>query len=671
MSIFIGFFGQYTAEIMDFAEKKICVSKFGKNTHFSKFFIHQNCTLASIIINKGNLTDSNYLKIDHTQHKHNLPIYLQCQMPVSAFIKSNSALIMGNKFELQQCNDEYFARFTQSMQDLIQNELKQQQNILHNALNRITGHFRMCIFSESAQSLLLATSAFNPETLFYAQLKEFPDTYVVSNSLTCLLQIQSPKVNQNALALWLSGRPNPNLSLYSNIKQVPQANYVILNRKKPPSAHQYWNIEPQTDASVVDVSNNFTSTNKQNNSKNLEIQQQTLSTILKNSVKSHVITNNDDKPIFTQLSGGMDSTTVSALAHTLLKNANKRLHSISHTYRNTHSCDEMDNIQSMTSTFAFAENHFIELDKYTHMSFRELYPTHAQSPGMVLSPKYYEEAQLMKQNGASILLTGNGGDEMFWGHSLAYYDRLKKGDTKVIKEVAKSAKQLGLPVLKTLRTVFASPFIKYDLKPFLRMADRFTQLNSPDYFPPWLTEKSRTLITQENTFKNPFANPGNELSKCARYEGVFNTSTFNSMRSYQAVFDEFNLQHQTDLQVRHPLFTKEIAAFSFEVDQHLHISGHYPKLLLRQTMGEILPKQVCWNQQKTVFDQHFAKLISENVSSLRLLLSHTALQDIGLLDNEKLLHAFDKVVNSKTPSLNVDLLYAILVQSWYQTHIES
>jgi hypothetical protein len=69
-----------------------------------------------------------------------------------------------------------------------------------------------------------------------------------------------------------------------------------------------------------------------------------------------------------------------------------------------------------------------------------------------------------------------------------------------------------------------------------------------------------------------------------------------------------------------------------------------------------------------VFDHHFANLIRSNRDELRLLLSHTGLQDLGLLDNQVLIAAFDDIVNDVEKSLNVDMLYAILTQLWFQSH---
>lgn len=594
-----------------------------------------------------------------------MPLLLRTRMAKNALIKCNSGSF--------QCDNLHeWNRYWQQL-----SVASPRGKNLKKAISNIQGDFNLMFANEHTQSLVLAVSAFNPHTLFYAQLPDFDNTYVVCSELSVLLGLVPGQVDKLALSMWLAGRPDPNQSMFSNIHQVADASMVTLsvNNKQThtsqvhtdqaligisASVEKFWDINPE---SISDLQIKLAKL------KHHEIVDE-LNNHLQKSVSLNIQSGVEPTTrVFTQLSGGMDSTSVSALSFAALSGSQStsELHSVSHTYRNTDTCDESDNISAMIARYPFAKSHFIELDKYTDLSFAELYPTHVQSPGMVLSPKYHEEARLLQSFGAKLLLTGNGGDEMFWGHSFAYYDRLKKGDIKVVNEVIKGAKELKLSTWQSLKSVFLRPILHYDILPMLEFASTTDALVERGlHIPSWLTAQSQSMVQAYQLTKaknNPFNKSKHGLTRYARYEGLFSTSTFNSMRSYQAVFDQYGLT------VQHPMFDRNIAEFSFAVDQHLHISGKYPKLLLRQAMSEELPEQVCWNSHKTVFDQHFAKLVKQNQNALRKLLEHEGLQDLDLLDNQALLATFDLMVSSEKPSLNVDLLYAILVQSWYQTHI--
>lgn len=502
--------------------------------------------------------------------------------------------------------------------------------------SRLPGDFVCILNDQNTNELVLACSAFNSRTLFYTQID---GCTLVSSDVELLGQIVTPEIDELSILGWLSGRPDPNRSMFQNIQQVPQANMVKVSLAGQITSEKLWDIDPN---------------NQIHYSSETEYQSHFL-TLLKDSVAARTLSS---QSMFSQLSGGMDSTSITALAKQISDDRSAKLTTISHTYRNTKSCDELDNINSMLDKLALQRSHFVELDEYTTWSFSKLYPTRLQSPGIVMSPKYYQEAALIKAAGADLLLTGNGGDEMCWGHSYAYRDRLMSGELSVISEVLGTTRELNMPILRSLYNVLIKPSMPHALLAILGK-----QPINDHYLPPWLTPKSIAQLTeQDNNKYNPF-DKSTSLAKKARYEGLFYSSTYNSMRSYQAIGDQYGFE------VQHPFFDKAIAEFSFAIPQKQHIRGRFPKYLLRCTMHDYLPASVCWDQTKTVFDQHFANLVRANQNELRQLLSHRGLHDLGLIDNDQLMSSFERVVNDPNGSLNVDLLYAILTQSWYQTHI--
>jgi asparagine synthetase B (glutamine-hydrolysing) len=140
------------------------------------------------------------------------------------------------------------------------------------------------------------------------------------------------------------------------------------------------------------------------------------------------------------------------------------------------------------------------------------------------------------------------------------------------------------------------------------------------------------------------------------------TSTYNALHSYDKLAQGFGIQ------VRHPFFDTQVAEFTFAIPEKQLIQGAYPKWLLRTSMQHMLPQSVCWNSQKTTFDQHFGSLVRENAESLREILKDERLCDMGLINRSLLLAEFDRVVADPSLPVQVDMLYAILTYSWLQTH---
>lgn len=517
-------------------------------------------------------------------------------------------------------------------------------------LSQLSGLYQGVMFDATQQQWIVFNAPFHPTPLYVCQ---YLNCLIVTQRLELILLFISPIVSPLALAQWLSGRPDPNRSMFNNIHLLPFAHYglypaahtpktaIIADYEPLASVHpltlkRFWDIDPE----------------HQMHHANIHDYAEHLRNILQHRITQDLQLSS--RNIACQMSGGLDSTSVAALANQTLQSD---LITLSHTYKHTSSCDESDLIDAMVSHLHLQRHQQIELDQFAHLDFMHLYPTQLASPGIVHSPKYAQELDLLARLDVSMLLTGNGGDEMAWGHSLVYADRAINGDIKVIKEVITTAKQHQMPVMQSLLRVLVKPNLSDTLVALLGKAP-IQQIQHP----PWMGAQALALLSNVDQH-NPFPHQLGRQSLASRYEGVMQTATFNSMRSYES------LSRQHGIQVRHPFFDPILAEFSFAIPQKLHIQHAYPKYLLRKAMHSLLPEAVCWNPHKVIFDQHFANIVRANKASLQTLLSHRGLHDLGLVDNTQVLAAFSRVVDDPNGSLNVNLLYTILTQSWYQTHI--
>lgn len=510
---------------------------------------------------------------------------------------------------------------------------------------KVKGNYHTIFWDDTSQQLCAAIDPFSGRSLFYIKLN---DIFCIASDAKMLAHVANitPTVNKVAVSQWLSGRPDPNISMFNEISRLPLGSCLEYSDAEGINITKCWDINP--DHSIV--------------YSNIDEYKAHFFYLLQTSVKHRLAVNNpaEHSSVFCQMSGGMDSTSITAIANQLLNSESGRqhfdLHTLSHRYKNTQSCDESNNIADMIEKLSLAHQHYIDLDLFESSNFAQLYPTDFDSPGVVLSPKYHQELALIQGVGADILLTGNGGDETCWGHSVSYRSRLFKGELGVVSEVIKACKQLNEPVARSLYKLFMPSSIQHVMK-----LARNVPVNTLEC-PPWLMQRAFADVEQEAfAFDNPFSATF-EPGKHARYKGLKFTSTYNAMRSYQKVASGYGVD------VRHPFFDVDLVEFSFAIPEKLLIQGVYPKWLLRQTMQDYLPASVCWNKHKVVFDHHFANLVRSNRVELRELLAHEGLQDLGLLDNGILLREFDAVVDNPNGHLNVDMLYAILTQLWFQTH---
>ncbi|MBU3004324.1 asparagine synthase-related protein [Paraglaciecola arctica] len=505
--------------------------------------------------------------------------------------------------------------------------------------SKLENSFLLVAIAADQNSIHIATNPLSSRSIYWV---EDTDCRIVSTDLQFIQTMMGKELtlSERGLSSWLSGYPNPAISLFEQVNVLPIGYRLELPMANKAKIVKFWDIEPDNKL----ILNNQTEYS------------QRFTELLNSSVVSAC--DSQQQIVASQMSGGLDSTSVTALANAHLKAVGKKVLPLSHLYTQSKKSDESQLVKDMLSFLEIDQSIQMPVDEGENRDFLALYPSDIESPGTVLSPRYKQELALVKAAGADVLLTGNGGDEMCWGHSAAYTQRFKDGDWGVVSEVLKASSAVGVSKRQALKNLFVKPFIPELL---LKILTLNSKNNDTDSVPIWLTAKAKALALEETRINNPF-----DINKDPvgynRYTSLKTTSTYNSVHSYGKVAQQFGID------VRHPFFDTKLAEFTFAIPAKQLIQGAYPKWLLRQSMDSYLPKSVCWNVQKTVFDQHFGNLVRENAPALREILQDTRLADMGLINQTLLLAEFDRIVGDPNIPLQVDLLYVILTFTWLQTH---
>ncbi len=500
---------------------------------------------------------------------------------------------------------------------------------------KLTGDFSFIIWDNQKSELFAACDGMNMRTLNWMRTRN--GLCVTSEGQQLLNHPEvTPKYSEQSLAGWICGWPDPNHSMFEGVEVLAPGHSLSANARDI-KISKFWDIDP----------------NRQIRYRKTEEYEAHFLELMQCAVTDRL--RSPAPVVATQMSAGMDSTTVTALAHERLNRGDPKLLVISHSYRSLASCDETDRINETLVHLGITDSRFMDAEQHTRLDFRDLYPPDLENPGTVLSPRYTDEMEILKAAGAQVLLTGSGGDEMTWGHSLTYSQRLRRGDLGAVWEVFTGCRELQLPPIRTLRQLFVNPFVPARLKRALGRSPSASQL--PDWVPKAAIQRldleARLLGESSTRFDNPALQ--------ARYEALRRTSTLNSVRSYAKVGADYGIE------VRHPYFDTRLAEFSFAIPDDLWIRQGYPKWLARRTMDGVLPDAICWNRHKVIFDNFFAGVIRDQAENIRHILADTRLQDIGLLDNSKLLETFDRVTSGRQ-GFSVDLLYALMAQIWFQKY---
>lgn len=262
-----------------------------------------------------------------------------------------------------------------------------------NCIKKLRGMFAFLIWDTKVQKLFVARDRMGEKPMYFCDI---PSGIVFSSELKAIRKnwICTPKINDSVLAECI--RYNYPLDLRNTwirqIKRIEAGEYAIID-KDGIEINRYWNIEGRKEEAIV---------------KKEEAMKKTLS-LLKESID---ITLRSDVPVAVLLSGGIDSTTIAALA----KETGREVHVISAGYKGHHGEDERE----VAKRFAKDKGliyHEVELDVKDFKELFEEYIHYIDEPICdVASMAQWALYKKAKEMGFKVLLSGLGGDELFFGY---------------------------------------------------------------------------------------------------------------------------------------------------------------------------------------------------------------------------------------------------------------
>lgn len=259
-------------------------------------------------------------------------------------------------------------------------------------LEHLRGMFAFCIWDTVQKQLFVARDRIGEKTLYYAQIQT---GFVFSTELKAILKyyIDKPQLNAHALAECI--RYNYPFDLKNTwidqIKRIKAGEYVLVDNKGA-EFHPYWTrkIEPAYEGSLNDA------------------KQATLD-ILRESVG---LCMRSDVPVAVLLSGGIDSSTIAALA----KESGREVHVITAGYKGIHDCDERETARRFSKEKGLIY-HEVELNVEDFSEIFHEYSRYIDEPVCDISSMsqwaLYKKA---KNLGFKVLIGGIGGDELFYGY---------------------------------------------------------------------------------------------------------------------------------------------------------------------------------------------------------------------------------------------------------------
>lgn len=442
-------------------------------------------------------------------------------------------------------------------------------------VHRLNGQWAFAIWDTQKRKLFLSRDRFGVRPLFYTQIGR---QFVFASEIKALLTHPEvlPELDPIALAqiftFWVTLPPR---TAFKGISQLPPAHSMSIENGRL-RVWRYWDLEYQPAAEIQTETE--------------EHCQEELRSLLTDAVRIRL---RSDVPIGSYLSGGLDSSLITALTCSL---AGERLRSFGVSFD-----DAPYNESSHQHCASGALNvHHTDV-RCSRRDIAETFPAvirHAEQPIMRTAPApLYLLSEHVRNSGHKVVLTGEGSDEIFGG-----YDIFK--EAKIRRFWASRPTSQWRPLLlRRLYPYMAGIQGQPDayLRHFFRVEGDDASNPFFSHLPRWsLTSKARTFfsadIQQELGTYDPTEDLIRLLPSSYRHWHPFcqaqylETALLLPGYILSSQGDRMAMAHSVE--ARHPFLDHRVAAFAARLHPSLKMRALNEKYLVKRVAKTMLPSSV-------------------------------------------------------------------------------
>lgn len=481
-----------------------------------------------------------------------------------------------------------------------------------NCLADLDGMFTFIIYDNITKELFCARDRFGEKPFFYAYQ---PGKHFLFASEMKALWTAGISKDVNNVMLYnylvngmLENPADKSQTFYTDCVRLPQAHFIRIDTNSCTilEIKKYWDVDP--------FIQNFDITEQEATEK--------FKNLFYNSVERRL---RSDVPVGSSLSGGLDSSLVVCQIDEILEKKGGGVQKTFSARFHNHAKDEGRYMQ-MVIDQTKVDAHFVFPSENDIVAKIDTIMYHQEEPfGSSSIYAQYCVMELAKQQGVTVLLDGQGADEILAGYHGYYY--------QYFKELKNKFPQKYKPEFNAYQDLHSSNringLIKKDLKYFLKT-------NLPGTIAPL------------KKFKNYYQHRLNPVISTEFHDGMRNqdfrvNSEFNSLNEmlHYATFknglhlllryaDRNSMAHSRE--VRLPFLNYELVNFVYSLPPYFKIHNGWTKWIMRETYKNLMPEDICWRTDKIGFETPQKTWLKSDVVTERIMASKKKLVHEGILD---------------------------------------
>src|ERR1051326_2477677 len=479
-------------------------------------------------------------------------------------------------------------------------------------LPKLIADFALSLWDPALRLLILARDVIGSRDLYY-----FVDhrRSIWSTDLRQLIRVSriKPEVDENYIAGYLTRLPASSESPFKNVSLVPPAHAVLI-KDGDVQVRRFWSLDPHQEIryrSDGDYEEHFRH-------------------VFFEAVRCCL---RSDRPVWSDLSGGLDSSSIVCIADHLIKTGKSEA-----TLLETVSCIRDESVSSNELKFIrYVEERIGKQGHHLPESEFPIFSAEADEVSPIpnaldIFASYHKKVNaLMAENGARVKLCGIGGDQIFNSFpspSGALADSLVGGKfVQLHKDLCTWSRDRNKPYLKLLWEDAIEPRLSTKLR--LRLSSDLNKRPWDLYDPEFVkrTHLKERMLSPDDPF-------GFRLPSSQKQSVSFLTTVRSVSAGYARVLQ--------DIELRFPILPRPLVEFMQAIPREQRIRPGEKRSLQRRALKDYLPLEVLNRKGKGNPSEAVFRGFTREFARLHSLLSDSYVARYGYVNQPALTKALER-----------------------------
>ncbi|HEY2974376.1 MAG TPA: asparagine synthase-related protein [Pyrinomonadaceae bacterium] len=498
---------------------------------------------------------------------------------------------------------------------------------------KLIGDFALAIWDPHLQVLLLGRDAFGVRPLFYSIDRA---TIIWASDLRSLVGLVGTdrEIDDDYVAGFLTQFPEPWQTPFKGVDAVPPGHVVRIQNGRI-DKWSFWNPQPTPEIRYKCDAE----------------YEEHLRALLYDAVRCRL---RADRPVFIECSGGLDSSSVACIGDHILKRGEApapSIETVSYVYDEARTSDERRFIRAVEEKRGKAGYHILEEEYPCLAPSANGFFVGAPTFGHCFAKRKIRLSQIMQEAGARVLLTGQGGDQLFYSNTdpdITFADLIHQ---RKLLELHRQLQDWSLTLKK--------PYLQLLWSGAVLLLPRSTQalFRPTAKLPDWFDKEFVARMGLRERMLGPATVDGSLPSMRDQA-----TAILSVVRSLAAAHS----REWACIEISHPYLHLPLVEFLQSVPLHQKIRPGETRSLMRRTLRNVLPEIVAKRRGKQGPDEALCRALSNEWPRLKQMFANARVCAYGYINSKDLMAALHRA-RFGAEKHTFSLLMTISLEFWLRS----